>query len=214
VTARVVHLRGDEHEAVQSLLPWYLTGTLADDELARVQAHLRDCPECQADAAWQERLCAPDRLPTERVPAHRVDRDWAALAHRIAAEASRPRRSPAPPSWRAARWWPFAFAAQSALVALFLVAWFVAPSREQPEYHALGAAPVATSANVLVVFRPNATEADIRRALRSSRAQLVGGPTVTDAYLLRMEPLTSEALAKLRGQGVVLRVDSLEGAAR
>lgn len=214
MTARVVHLHGDEHEAVQSLLPWYLTGSLADDELAQVRAHLRECPECQADAAWQERFCRADRLPTAPAPAHRIDRDWAALARRIAGEASRPRRAPAQPSWLAGRWWPFAFAAQSALVALVVLVWFVAPLREQPAYHALGAAPAASSANVLVVFRPNATEADIRRALRSSRAQLVGGPTVTDAYLLRMDPLTADALAKLRGQGVVLRVDSLEGAAR
>lgn len=214
MTARVVHLHGDEHEAVQSLLPWYLTGSLADDELARVQAHLRECAECQADAAWQERFCSAHQLPTAAASPQRVDRDWAALTRRIAGEASRPRRPPAQPSWRGARWWPFAFAAQSALVALFVLVWFVAPLREPAEYHALGAAPAATSANVLVVFRPNATEADIRHALRSSRAQLVGGPTVTDAYLLRMEPLTSEALARLRADGVVLRVDSLEGAAR
>jgi anti-sigma-K factor RskA len=214
VTARIVHLHGDEHEAVQSLLPWYLTNTLDEAELARVQAHLRDCAECQADAAWQERLRAGDGLRTEPAPEHRVDHDWAALTRRIAADASRPRRSPSQPSWRASSWWPFAFAVQSALVALVVLVWFVEPLREQPSYHALGAAPAASSANVLVVFRPNATEADIRLALRASRAQLVGGPTVTDAYLLRMEPLTSEALAKLRGQGVVLRVDSLEGMAR
>lgn len=214
MTARVVHLHGDEHDAVQSLLPWYFTSSLDADDLQRVQRHLRDCAECQADVAWQERFCTPDRLPTPALPPQSVDRGWAALARRIAADAAQRQRTPARPAAPAWRWWPVAFAAQSALVALVLLAWFVLPPREEPSYHALGAAPAATSANVLVVFRPSATEADIRRALRSSRAQLVGGPTVTDAYLLRMEPLTAEALGKLRADGVVLRVDSLEGAAR
>jgi anti-sigma factor RsiW len=211
VKARVVQLHGNEHDAVQSVLPWYLNGTLDEAELARVREHVRDCAQCQADVAWQERFCTPDRLSTEPVPAHRVDRDWVALSRRLAADTPHPQRPPGRPSWRTARWWPFAFAAQSALAAMLVLAWFVAPPHEAP-YHALGAAPVATSANVLVVFRPTATEADIRHALRSSRAQFVAGPTVTDAYLLRLEPLTADSLGRLRGQGAVLRVDSLEAA--
>jgi anti-sigma factor RsiW len=214
VKARIVQLHGNEHDAVQSLLPWYVNGTLDAAELDRVRDHLRGCAQCQADIAWQERFCTPGQLAGEPVPAQRIDRDWAALARRIRADAPRAPRPPSRASWRTAPWWPFAFAAQSALAAILLVAWLVAPPREEPSYHALGAAPSATSANVLVVFRPTATEADIRQALRTSRAQLVAGPTVTDAYLLRLEPLTADTIATLRAQGAVLRVDSLEAAPR
>jgi anti-sigma factor RsiW len=211
VKARVFQLHGNEHDAVQSLLPWYVNGTLEAGELERVREHVRECAACQADLAWQERCCAASALDTDPPAAHQVDRDWNALARRIAAEA-RPRREAATTRWLTARWWPIAFAAQTALVGVLALAWFVAPREEA--YHALGAAPTGTSANVLVVFRPTATEADIRRALRSSRAQLVAGPTVTDAYLLHVEPLTAGALATLRSQPPVLRVDSLEGAPR
>jgi anti-sigma factor RsiW len=212
VKARVFRLHGDEHEAVQSLLPWYVNGTLDAAELERVRDHVRECAQCQADVAWQERFCSAGQVTSEPVAAHQADRGWNALARQIAAETPR-RPASAAPAWLGARWWPVAFAAQSALLAALAIVWIVTPPREEP-YHALGAAPVATSANVLVVFRPTATEADIRRALRSSRAQLVAGPTVTDAYLLRVDPLTAGALATLRAQGPVLRVDSLEGAAR
>jgi hypothetical protein len=74
-------------------------------------------------------------------------------------------------------------------------------------------APVDASApaNALVVFRPDATEADIRAALRAGDARLVGGPTVTDAYLLRIPDLGAAPLARLRAQRAVARVESLEG---
>ncbi|HWP10481.1 MAG TPA: hypothetical protein VNN06_01570, partial [Ramlibacter sp.] len=115
-------------------------------------------------------------------------------------------------SWLRARWLPLAIGLQAAIVLTLALAWWIAPQRDEP-YRALGAAPAVT-ANVLVVFRPTATETDIRRALRAHRAQLVGGPTATDAYLLRLSSLSPEAISRLRADGTVLRVESLEGDAR
>ncbi|WP_431476564.1 zf-HC2 domain-containing protein [Massilia eburnea] len=45
-----------EHQDMQALLPWYAAGSLADSEAERVQRHLRDCPGCRAELAWQRRL--------------------------------------------------------------------------------------------------------------------------------------------------------------
>lgn len=208
--ARVFQLHGGEHDEVQAILPWYVNGTLDDARVQRVREHLAHCAACQGDLAWQERLRAAAPDAPAPAAAREVDRQWAALAARIASDTGASARAPVrarEPS--RIRWWPLAFGLQTALVALLAIVWFAAPPRE-PAYQALGAAPTATSANVLVVFRPSATELEIRRALRANHAQLVAGPTVTDGYLLRMEPLTSQALARLRGDGVVLRVDSLE----
>ena len=77
-------------------------------------------------------------------------------------------------------------------------------------YRALGAAPGPATPNALVVFRAVATEAQIRSALRAADARLVGGPTVTDAYLLRLATPGAQTLARLREQGAVLRVESLD----
>ena len=51
----------------------------------------------------------------------------------------------------------------------------------------------------------------MRRALRAADARVVGGPTVTDAYLLRIPSLDADALARLRAEPAVARVESLEG---
>lgn len=50
----------DTHGAVQDWLPGFANGTLAADEMALVREHLRDCPQCRDDAAWQQRLRAAE----------------------------------------------------------------------------------------------------------------------------------------------------------
>lgn len=210
--ARVIQLDTDEHQAVQALLPWYVNGTLDEAELDRVRNHLTQCARCQADAAWQERLRPPALVADDLVVPSDVNRDWALLARRLAIPKPAPaRRAHALLSkWLAARWFPLAVGVQGVLVLALTFAWLWAPPREEP-FHALGAAPPVLTANVLVVFRPSVSEADIRRVLRANHAQLVGGPTATDAYLLRMNALSRDVLDRLRGDAAVLRVESLEG---
>ena len=204
--ARVLHLDSDEHGAVQAVLPWYANGTLDAAERAEVEAHLGDCPRCRADLEFQRQLRATpmaEALPGE------VDRGWLALRARLDAPTAGTGR-PVPPRERrsAPRWWPLALGLQAAFVAVLMLAgaWLFLPRPDA--YRTLGAAAPAQAANALVVFRPEATEAEMRRALRAADARVVGGPTVTDAYLLH---LPAASLARLRAEAVVARVESLEG---
>ena len=41
---------------VQELLPWYVNGTLAGEELAEVEGHLRRCRRCQAEVEELQKL--------------------------------------------------------------------------------------------------------------------------------------------------------------
>ena len=207
--ARVLHLDSGEHGAVQAVLPWYANGTLDAAERAEVEAHLGDCARCRADLEFQRHLRAtpaPETLPGD------VDRGWLALRARLeapAAETPRPARPRAAPT--TPRWWPLALGLQAAFLGALVLAaaWLFLPHSDA--YRTLGAAPAPTAANVLVVFRPEATEAEMRRALRAADARVVGGPTVTDAYLLRLPALGPESLARLRAEPAVARVESLEG---
>jgi hypothetical protein len=145
-----------------------------------------------------------------------VDRGWAALRKQLDADPSDARATASPlhslmshiNGWRLARWQPFLIGAQGALV-LVLAAGLIVSTRQPEPFHALGAAPNAT-ANALVVFKPDATESQIRAALRANDARLVGGPTVTDAYLLRVPAVDAKTLTRLRADRAVLRVESLE----
>lgn len=212
--ARVFHLDTDEHRTVQSLLPWFANGTLADDELALVRDHLAQCPRCQGDAAWQAevRAAAPAAAPASSA---QVDRQWLALSRQIAAQDDTPARVRASlRDWLRARWLPLALAAQGALTVAVLVAVAMVAAPREETFQALGSQASADSANALVVFRPGATEAQIRKALRANDAQLVGGPTASDAYLLNVPEPSGETIDRLRAEAVVLRAESLEGDAR
>jgi anti-sigma factor RsiW len=213
--ARIIPLDSDEHHVVQSLLPWYANGTLEPAEADRVRAHLAECERCQADAQWQDRL-REGAAVQDLVLRSSVNQQWAALYRRITAHEPQP--SPLPKAiaaWFRSRWMPLAIGVEGAMVLVLAVAlaWVGALPREEA-YRTLGAAPVAATANALVVFRPNATEAEIRRVLRANRALLVGGPTVTDAWLVHLSTLSGDTLSRLRADTAVLRVESLEGDAR
>ena len=143
-----------------------------------------------------------------------VDQRWSALSASVAAAGENP-RSAGIAEWLKTRWFPLTVAIQCVLVVAVAIGWFAIPQQAEP-FRALGAPPTAgaVSANALVVFRPSASEAEMRAALRAHNAQLVGGPTVADAYLLHLPELSDRALASLREEASVLRVDSLESGAR
>ena len=203
--ARILPLDSDEHRLAQELLPWFVNGTLEAKEEAQVKMHLVHCVRCQADAAAQAALRA---VPVAPAAGSSVERDWAALREKLGTPLH-PRASTA----AGRRWWqralPLAVAAQ-VLVVLGLAALWVGSPR--PElYRALGAASPAEAANAVAVFRSDATEREMRAALRSAGARIVGGPTLTDAYLLHLNSLDAQTVARLRAQPGVQSVESLQG---
>ncbi len=220
MNGRILRLGGDEHDIVQLLLPWVDGGHLDAAEAARVATHLSSCARCQADIAWQRRLreaAGEARAPAEATASWAdVDHGWATLRGRLDADASMERGGSCRPS-RAARspasWWGgwrWVVALQSTvIVGLAALAIMMLPRDDA--YRALGSPSRASDASIVVVFRPEANELEIRKALRDSDVRLVDGPTVTGAYLLSTAPAHhAAAIGRLRLQTAVLRVESLE----
>ena len=110
--ARILPLDTDEHHVVQSLLPWFVNGTLDGTEAHRVEAHLAQCARCQADAASQDRLQA---LSVDAAPDGDLERDWAALRSRLETKptAARSPSVAAHPRWT--RWLPLVVGFQGAV---------------------------------------------------------------------------------------------------
>ena len=205
--ARILPLDTDEHHDVQSLLPWFVTGTLEVPQADRVEAHLAHCARCQADLAWQRRF---RDAPVEIVPVRDVEAGWTALRRQLAPGPEAGAASAAPPP-RGRPWVPsFALGIPLVLASAMAGVW-IGTTRPAEPYATLGNGAAIAPANALVVFRPDATETEIRSALRIGDARLVGGPTVTDAYLVRVPDVKAERLARLRAQPAVVRVESLEG---
>ncbi|MGC1303582.1 MAG: zf-HC2 domain-containing protein, partial [Caulobacteraceae bacterium] len=212
MTGRIIHLPGDVHREIQSLLPWYLTDTLDEIETARVRAHLGQCAECQGELRNEQRLATEVSAAPVDAGTFDADHGWKQINRLMEQESQvqhSARRRAASGGWRdrllghrarSARpqrtetpWLRGAVAAQFCLLMVLGVA--VLRPAQPARYHALGAAPVDAAGNVVVIFRPETPEKELRQILKANDARLVGGPTEADAYLLHV-PAAGRAAAQ------------------
>ncbi|MEC9356613.1 MAG: zf-HC2 domain-containing protein [Pseudomonadota bacterium] len=203
------HTQQAAHAEAQQALPWYLNGTLPPDQALRVEAHLRECAECQSQLPAEQRIAealkqAPvvDYSPSASLTAmmNRIDNSAAPTAVRRAA------RRPYP----AARWWgPLAVAAS--LAALSVALWTQLEMSKpdaapQDGYRTLSSAPMHAAPRLQVVFHDEITAAALRETLDSVHAHIVSGPSAGGLFVIELDRMdeassTSEldaALAQLR----------------
>ena len=99
-----------------------------------------------------------------------------------------------------------------AQLAFVVVAGAILLTLSRTPYQTLGAPPPPSTANIIIMFHPDSSEADLRKLLDSSGATFVGGPTEADAYLLHV-PAGSRprALAALRTNPHVTMAQPIDG---
>lgn len=199
----------DPHDQAEELLPWYATGQLDPADRGRLEAHFASCARCQRRLGLERALIDQVRSLNPD-----VENGWARLRSRIQA---RPRRSPialaARDAWSLLRRPAVAAVATAQLAVLAVGAWLLQPLT-QPAFVALGSSQAA-AANVIVMFRADAREADLRAALDASGATLAGGPTEAGAYLLHVTPAARPAaVAKLSADPNVTLAQPIDGPAQ
>lgn len=205
MNSQVARHAAKEHREVQHLLPWLLAGTLEGAELALVQAHLLQCGQCRADLDFERRLRAAAPQPDAGLDPERA---LAQLVARMPAQREgmfeRFRRAIAANDSAWLRW---TVAAQLAVIAV--LGTLLAHGDGDGAYQALGAAARAQG-NLVVVFRPDTPERELRRIVQSSGARVVDGPTVTDAWVLDVPAGEApRALERLRGERAVTLAQAL-----
>ena len=201
IEGQVLRLDSATHRVVDVLLPWFVNGTLESEERALVERHL-------------------DRLQT--LP---PEVEWLRELHAACAVAAGPDGSPAfsqlhqrlmePPTaaqlagrWQRVQPWSGAVIAAQLAAILVVGALVIGSDEPRAPYRTLSAA--ASSASLVVVFDPAATESDFRRSLRAAGARIVDGPTQANAYLLDVPPDTREhAIRTLKADRRVVLVESL-----
>lgn len=216
MSGSIVHLNTDAHQTAQELLPWFVLGNLNQEETALVQEHLHTCSQCQVDLELQRKLQAI-------VPAPRVELDVNSAFARLKPQLANVKQEQRAPRLeerleslrqRAKQWWmPWVIAAQTAALAcLCVVVLHAQPEAAGPAgpYHVLGAG-LPGNGNVVVMFKPQTSEAELRRILREADARLVDGPTVTGAYVLQVgEDQRTRVLNTLHRETAVTMAASLE----
>jgi anti-sigma factor RsiW len=208
---------------VESLLPWYVNGTLAAADRARVERELeRDASLRAALAFWRQ---TAQSQHASAMPAAE-DVGLARTLARIRAEsapAAAPRLAqPAPSLWQrlfGGTWLKPAFATALAVIVV-QSGLLLAPERMQYR----GAAPadtpstdatLAARVTLRVVFDPSVTEGQLRITLAAANAWYVGGPGDAGEYWLSVAPeQANAALETLRASGVVRAAATTDGVPR
>jgi len=177
-----------EHDDVDLLLPWYVNGTLAATEQARVRRHLAACADCRDNSALLSSLQSSVRhagaVPI--VPAPRP----ATLLAAIDRDARRPAR----------RRMGIAAASVAALL-LITVAFMVVGERDTsplPQYETVTSAPQRTTMDYVLAIRFEAatTAAERQRVLRQLNAHDISAGADDGAYRVTVS-LAPGSLAEL-----------------
>jgi hypothetical protein len=204
--ADIFALRPNEHDRVQELLPWYVTGTLSAAETAQVEAHLAACDACRAELVFERELArGVATLPLD------VDSGWRAMSGRLGRE----RRDDPSPAWSLARrrvplGWSVGGALAASLAAVLVMTALPLNRAQEQTYRALGTPGVDSGGQVIVLFKPDTTEQQMRVILSSRGARLVDGPTAAGAYVLRIDGgSAADAIRALRQSSQVVLAEPI-----
>jgi anti-sigma factor RsiW len=212
MTGRVLRFDPTAHKVVDALLPWYVNGTLEDDEREYVRVHLEECTQCRQEAVWLGELQAACRAAKSVRGATDPLRNLRRQLERRSTKRGLPTRLRH--AWRDSNVWTrWGAAASLALIAVMLATPVLREAGEPALYRTLGASntTVHPGGSLVVVFDPATTEAELRRVLREAGARLVDGPTRANAYILDV-PVTQrqDALRTLRSERTVVLVERLD----
>ena len=204
------------HREAQEALPWLANGTLLGAELERVQAHVHGCAACRTELAQLHTLRSAGQGPALDLD---PDAAFARLLPQLDVQEPLPAATPLPASsgWRARlaandrSWLRAAVAMQCCAIAVLaglLLRPAESPDAQAGDYRVLGATPGA-HAGLIVTFKPDTLEHELRRIVRASGARIVGGPTATGAWMLGTEGDARQVVAHLRTEPAVTLAEPL-----
>ncbi|PDQ21335.1 anti-sigma factor [Mesorhizobium sanjuanii] len=184
-------------DEMETLLPFYLNGSLEGSDLEAVEEWLASDPAAlaalvEAEAEFSGTAAANEAI---RPPADALSR----FAKVLDAEAG-PARQPASSSFLAQAWARFtavpagvAWAAAAALLALVMVQSLVPPGGKGSDFEIAGAQDdLAKMPFALVKFKPDAKMSDISAFLGQNELKISGGPTADGVFRIAI-PATSGA---------------------
>ena len=192
-------------DEIETLLPFYLNGTLSGEDLALVEDWLANDPNAEAALFEAESELELITADNEAIRPH-------ANAFKRFSDALEKEAGPSiSPVTRLSAWFgrtfavpaPLVWATAAAVLALVVVS--TGNLGRQPAYdiEIAGSGEADKSAFVLVTFKPDAKLADLETLLKASGARIIDGPSAAGAFKIAVSAATvadydtvSAALAK------------------
>jgi Putative zinc-finger len=182
------------HERIAELMPWYVNGTLSDEEHAGVEKHLNECLPCRAalreERQIQSLVRAQDDVPLGA--GHGV----ADLLQEIDRGGKRAAPRPLRPR--------LGLGLSAAAVAGAMIAAWILLTPPSPQtsvgstsFTTLTDGGDAAANRIDIVFSDTTDEAEIRRIIASVGATLVSGPSSVGRYTVSVPAESAEDLKEI-----------------
>lgn len=207
----------DQHQHILLLLPWYINNSLQQDELTRVESHIRNCLLCRRELIGLRKLATSvGRKSALEIAA---ETSFSQLSNKLSSRFSVAIALPIKPKTRLrfeiGRYMPgnsFRYAmAASLLLALLPFGLRVAQTPSDHSYTTLSATKptINLAGDLHVVFAKSTSADDIERILSKFHAQQVGEANSVGAISIRLKtdegsPDQQQALVQLRNSPDVL----------
>jgi hypothetical protein len=199
------------HEDAFELIPWLITGRIAEDDQRRLEAHLLACPECRREVTEQQHLRQAIRRESSNIEyapqaslqklLARIDASEAAPAAMDEHAASMAPATEPPVDRMPRRRW---LAAAASLLAvgigtLFYQSWSTTPQEGPAEYRTVTSPPAQPlhAGQIRAVFAPNVTIEELTRIVSETRLTIVDGPSDSGVYTLDVQPGSGQSIGDL-----------------
>lgn len=209
-------------EQFSEWLPWYVNGTLNAKDRAAMDAYLAKSSLAREEVQYYERMATTMQRRAENIPAdiglvqtlQRIKVSPKAQATPTAARPAKPDEPADEQSWfqrlLGGGWMKPALGCAAAVIIAQGV--LLVQQRDEAVVYrgkatitdAKTSGAKAETAYLRVVFKPNATEGELRLLLASSNAWIAGGPGQSGEYYLRFTPdQVQGAMEALKASGLV-----------
>jgi anti-sigma factor RsiW len=191
------------NEEAGLLLPWLANGRLQQPERARVEAHVRECPQCAREVAMQQLMCEvlnePERVTYAPGPSFRKLLDRIEGRRRPQREERRAARLRLFPMLAHAAWRPpgLAWAASFLLVTGFAAIAATTYHWSEARYVTHGSSASVTPDVLHIAFVPSVSVGEAGALLRTAGARVVEGPDASGVIGVAPEAKGSAQLREL-----------------
>ena len=188
-------------EHPSELLPWYVNGSLSDTEKGAIEAHIATCSQCRKEIDQLQQLHAQVK-EIESTTQSPGELGLARLKRRIQSESiAINKKAPR-------RWTPTILAAATVLIVLQAGLIWNMNNQSKEQMQLLSG---STSADIQILFSPDASEEKIRALLLSVHGHIVDGPGAMGIYHIRIDAnneraeALKQAIETLRKQSDIVR---------
>ncbi len=190
-----------DHRFASELLPWFVTGRLEPEEQKRIASHLGECEVCREEVDSCREMAA-HLPPLEAVAPAPHPAQLGRLLSRLDRGPSEDDESAAARAHSPFAWWRalagarfgWILGTQALLVLVVAGSLWLTRRGPAPAYRTLSTSPAVSrpaGPEVRVIFRPGASETEVRAVLLTTGTQIVGGPSPLGAYRLAIRELDS-----------------------